>query len=79
MDAASGGLAITSCPGRSQWSEGCRRRRWNELAMKDDELRRDVTAELSWDPQVDSDAVAAAWSALGVTQVEDRIRVESRP
>jgi hypothetical protein len=47
--------------------------------MKDDELRRDVTAELSWDPQVDSDAVAAAWSALGVTQVEDRIRVESRP
>jgi osmotically-inducible protein OsmY len=24
-------------------------------------------------------AVAAAWSALGVTQVEDRIRVESRP
>jgi osmotically-inducible protein OsmY len=25
--------------------------------MRDDELRRDVTAELSWDPQVDSDAI----------------------
>jgi osmotically-inducible protein OsmY len=57
MDAASGGLAITSCPGRSQWSEGCRCRRRNEAAMRDDELQRDVTAELSWDPQVDSDAI----------------------
>jgi osmotically-inducible protein OsmY len=25
--------------------------------MRDDELQRDVTAELSWDPQVDSDAI----------------------
>jgi len=31
--------------------------RWNETAMRDEELRRHVSAELSLDPQVDSDAI----------------------
>jgi hypothetical protein len=36
----------------------------NEAAVRDDDLRRHVAAELFW-------------SAPGVTQVDDRIRVES--
>jgi hypothetical protein len=44
--------------------------------MKDDDLRRHVAAELSWDPQVGSDAIAvsaaAAWSLRGtVTSIHE--------
>ena len=73
--------------------------------MTDDDLRRDVVAELCWDPRVDGAAIevsatsglvtlrgtvaslwhkraggnAAAWSAVGVTDVDDRIGVEYSP
>src|SRR5690349_2038547 len=56
MDAASGGLAITSCPEGSVTTP-CRSRRWNEAAMKDEDLRRHIAAELSWDPQVDTEGI----------------------
>ena len=58
----------------------------SKAPMKDDDLRRRVAAELSWDPQVDSEAIEVSAAGCGgrlvcarVTQVNDRIRIESRP
>src|SRR5215472_18073268 len=44
-------------PGKEPVITGCRRRRGTRQAMRDDDLRRQVAAELSWDPQVDSEAI----------------------
>ena len=44
---------------------GYQRQRWNGATMRDDDLRRHVAAELSWDPQVDSEAIEV--SAAGGT------------
>jgi osmotically-inducible protein OsmY len=39
----------------------------NEAAMTDDELRRQVAAELSWDPQVDSEVIEVSAGSGTVT------------
>ena len=36
---------------------GYQRQTRNRATMRDDDLRRHVAAELSWDPQVDSEAI----------------------
>jgi osmotically-inducible protein OsmY len=57
--------------GHNVWGEasdhGEAHRRWNEAAMRDDDLRRNVAAELSWDPQVDSDAIEVSATSGLVT------------
>jgi osmotically-inducible protein OsmY len=67
MDAAPCGLAITSCPGMNPVITRRPRRRGNEAAMRDDELRRHVAAELLWDPQVDSEAIEVSAGGGAVT------------
>lgn len=39
----------------------------NEATVTDDDLRRDVAAELSWDPQIDSAAIAVSAGGGAVT------------
>ena len=56
MDAMSVGRAVTSCPGKSAITVRPVREGRIEATMTDDELR-EVVAELSWDPQVDSEAI----------------------
>jgi len=65
MDAAVGWLAITSR--EKPVIRGGTPRRGNEPAMRDDDLRYDVAAELSWDPQVDSDAIEVSAASGLVT------------
>ena len=71
---------------REAGDHGYQRQTWNGATMRDDDLRRHVAAELSWDPQVDSEAIEVSAAGCGgrlvcarVTQVNDRIRIESRP
>src|SRR5215475_2066648 len=66
MDAASDTSAITSAQGEA--SEHHRAgARGNGAAMTDDELRRQVAAELSWDPQVDSEMIEVSADSGTVT------------
>ncbi len=67
MDAASGGPAVTSCRGKASDHGEARARGRIEATMTDDELRRQVSAELSWDPQVDSEAIEVSVDGGTVT------------
>ena len=70
MDAAPGRLAVAS---REQASDhGEARLRGNEPAMKDNDLRRHVAAELSWDPQVGSEAIEVS-AASGVVTLRGTV------
>ena len=65
MDSASGGPAVTCStaslvPGES------------EATVTDDDLRRDVAAELGWDPQVDSAAIEIS-AASGVVTLRGTV------
>jgi osmotically-inducible protein OsmY len=66
MDAAPGRLAITSGREASEHGEGPGQT-WNEAAMRDDDLRHDVAAELAWDPQVGSEAIEVLTASGVVT------------
>jgi len=50
MDSVSGGPAVT-------WSAARLVRGESEATMTDDDLRRDVAAELCWDPRMDRAAI----------------------
>jgi osmotically-inducible protein OsmY len=66
MDAASDESAITSCPGGASDHREAGAGE-NEAIMTDDELRRQVAAELSWDPQVDSELIEVSADSGTVT------------
>src|SRR2546430_13080701 len=53
----------------------------NAAAMRDDDLRRHVAAELSWDPQVDSEAidVSAADGTVTLGGTVASLWLERRP
>ena len=66
MDAAADGSAITSAQGEA--SEHHRPGTGgNGATMTDDELRREVAAELSWDPRVDSEVIEVSADSGTVT------------
>ena len=65
MDAAPGRLAITS--GEKPVITGRSTPEMERASMKDDDLRRHVAAELSWDPQVDGDAIEVSAASGMVT------------
>jgi osmotically-inducible protein OsmY len=68
MDAVCDESAITSCPREKPVSTAQGRFRGrNEATMTDDELRRQVAAELSWDPQVDSEVIQVSADSGMVT------------
>src|ERR1700756_4268613 len=67
MDAGSGEAAITSCPGGNQRTPQRPTPERNEVSMTDDELRRQVAAELCWDPRVDSDMIEVSADTGTVT------------
>ena len=70
MDAAPGRLAVAS--GEQTSDHGEARPRGNEPAMKDNDLRRHVAAELSWDPQVGSEAIEVS-AASGVVTLRGTV------
>jgi osmotically-inducible protein OsmY len=68
MDAVSDESAITSCPREKPVSTAQRPVPGrNEATMTDDELRHQVAAELSWDPQVDSEVIEVSADSGTVT------------
>ena len=45
-------------------------------SMKTDtQIRDDIFQELKWDPRVRNMEIGAAWSAAGVTEVEDKFTI----
>jgi osmotically-inducible protein OsmY len=71
MDAASGKLALTS-EEKPVITRMPTPRRGNEPAMKDDDLGHHVAAELSWDPQVGSEAIEVS-AASGVVTLRGSV------
>jgi osmotically-inducible protein OsmY len=67
MDAASGESAITSRPKEQSANTARPVPGRNEATMTEDELRRQVAAELSWDPQVDSEVIEVSADSGTVT------------
>src|SRR5215469_11460149 len=70
MDAGPGRPAITSQ--EKPAIMGCLRRRRDETAMRDDDLRHHVAAELFWDPQVDSEAIKVS-AASGIVTLRGTV------
>jgi len=66
MDAAPGGLAYRLALGETG-EDGMPTPEVEQAAMRDDDLRRYVAAELSWDPQVDSEGVEVSAACGTVT------------